>query len=135
MRPTQEQIEEARHTLRFFRVLPPDPVTDKGQAMLRAALGPGVLEAITVLLAATAPPEDIPRPDDMAELARLVAAELRDRGFWPRLAAGFVWMPFHAGMWPYSMFQPIFDNLSPREIASVIQAEERTRARGRAGDE
>lgn len=104
--------------------------------------------------AATAPPSDEPRPDDMAELARMVARELRTPKY-AKMAAVFRTSGpnSHIAVWvlsvlysqatlslsptwcPYIMFETRFDNLNAREIAEVIQAEEAKKAAKWAGDE
>lgn len=89
-----------------------------------------------------------PRPDDMAELARLTAIELRKRGIWADTGAKALLptivrtqrarfddigkhKPYSAG-WNLALSQ--FDNLGPIACADVIQAEEARRAQEWAGD-
>lgn len=74
-----------------------------------------------------------PRPADMAELARLVATELRKRGIWALAQYGdpIVNIGTRAS---YTMLGSDFDNLTPREIADVIQREEAKKAAKWAGD-
>jgi hypothetical protein len=93
------------------------------------------------------PPDD--RPDDMAELARLTAIELRKRGIWaytdPKDESNgpYVWSLRFKGIpgrskaqWCWSsMLWPQFDNLGPIGCADVIQAEEARKAQEWAGDE
>ncbi len=105
----------------------------------------GDTEATETLLAATVFDPGPPRPDDMAELARLVAKELRRRGIWAEATID------HSGMYAPMVQLPVFDgcravvadyhtardrfnSLTPREIAEVIQAEEAKKAAEWAGD-
>lgn len=87
------------------------------------------------------------RPADMAELARLVAKELRRRGIWATHCdetapfGASVGMPRFFGdekqprrFW-YSLHGVDFDNLTPSKCADVIQAEEARKAQEWAGDE
>lgn len=90
-------------------------------------------------------PEPDPRPDDMAELARMVAKELRTKGLRARLWCDTnIALPgFHEPsghdtstywlMW--SIYNDRFNNLNPRAIADAIQAEEAKKAAEWAGDE
>lgn len=84
------------------------------------------------------------RPDDVAELARLVAKELRRRGIHATVAHAD-WgntvvapRPLSRGnglRWQWHpMSRSEFDNLTPSEIADVIQAEEAKKAAEWAGD-
>lgn len=87
-----------------------------------------------------------PRPDDMAELARLTAIELRKRGIWASAANvthipdPVVIVPFRNAREPrwyvksYCFYGNDFDNLGPIACADVIQAEEARRAQEWAGD-
>lgn len=89
---------------------------------------------------------DDPRPDDMAELAQAVARELSRVAPWSASGAQGALEAVRVlslrklqGEWTavwtaYSMFDERFDNLGPRAIASVIQAEETKRAQEWAGD-
>lgn len=79
------------------------------------------------------------RPTDMAELARLVAKELRKRGIWADAIDGVVTARRHEyadsklfGL--YGVYESDFDNLTPSECADVIQAEEARKAQEWAGD-
>jgi hypothetical protein len=83
-----------------------------------------------------------PRPADVAELARLVAKELRRRGIWAESDESVVVVPRRVRpqfpractvVW-HIMNATHFDNLTPRECADVIQAEEAHRAQEWAGD-
>jgi len=87
------------------------------------------------------PPDD--RPDDMAELARLTAIELRKRGIWAEVVDGNIETlrfgtknPKGASMtWGvHSLYASDFDNLGPIGCADVIQAEEARKAQEWAGD-
>jgi hypothetical protein len=88
------------------------------------------------------------RPDDMAELARLTAIELRKRGIWAEAryayagSAWFVWVAQLTHLGPrvlgemgfHSLTMGDFDNLGPRACADLIQAREAVRAAEWAGD-
>lgn len=87
------------------------------------------------------------RPSNMAELARLVAVELRKRGIWahPRWEDGCISViGFHGhgaydrfqvpGMRPYVMTNSDFNNLGPIAIAAEIAQEEAIHAQEWAGD-
>jgi hypothetical protein len=85
-----------------------------------------------------------PRPDDMAELARLTAIELRKRGIWACSASDThvlcaISVPtIHGGKAGFVRIHSLlfgqFDNLGPIGCADVIQAEEAKRAQEWAGD-
>lgn len=135
-RPTPEQIAAARDVLMPAPLSGPSELNEDG------------IEALHVLLAATEPQEQTPdpRPDDIAELARLTAIELRRRGIIADDESGavvvmrFVDHKKRFGMFSptrraaHSMFSPDFDNLGPIGCADVLQAEEARRAREWAGD-
>jgi len=82
-----------------------------------------------------------PRPFDMAELARLTAAELRKRGIWAQCGgtvndhAVKISRPDDcmAYRW-HTMLHPDFDNLGPVACADEIQRLEALRAQEWAGD-
>ena len=85
--------------------------------------------------------QDDPQPSDLAELAALVAKELRKRGIWAK-AGGLtnervvqISRPADcmAHRW-HSMLFSDFDNLGPIAIADAIQALEAKRAQEWAGD-
>lgn len=79
-------------------------------------------------------PSDI-RPTDMAELAQAVARELRDKGLRARAETYHVFPHYvDIGSHVYYMGRTDFDNLTPSEIASLIQSEEAKRAAEWAGD-
>jgi hypothetical protein len=79
-----------------------------------------------------------PRPDDMAELARKVAIELRKRAIWAEVESGEIYVPRVYGRqvkFGYvGLYRADFDNLGPIGCADVIQAEEARRAQEWAGD-
>lgn len=87
-----------------------------------------------------------PRPDDMAELARLTAIELRRRGIFaevvPPSAVVRLPVPLHSIGEPLTshrgrmvlLHHSDFDNLGPIGCADSIQAEESRRAQEWAGD-
>lgn len=91
---------------------------------------------------------EVTRPNDAGELARLAAHELRKRGIWAEARAAhaesawFVWVArlVHLGprvlgeMGWHSLTMSDFDNLTPREIADVIQREEARKAQEWAGE-
>lgn len=75
-------------------------------------------------------------PADMAELAKLVAKELRSpRGIRADHYAATVQIEHPNAVHNYSMYHSDFDNLTPSECANLIQAEEAKRAAEWAGDE
>lgn len=127
MTMTPEQIAEARRTM---------------SGVLRGCSHTALYEherfAVEVLLAATAPDPGPPRPDDMVELAKLVAKELRSRGIWacvPGQSAIRVPGVVDVRHRHYYIHDAQFADLTPREIADVIQAEEAAKAKEWAGDE
>jgi hypothetical protein len=137
-RQTREQVEEARQRLEEF-------------CFIAEQAGPQVMSskttaALQTLLAATAPPPDVPRPADMAELAQAVARELRGRGIWAQagkmkhMPDPVVIVPYRTAdnlrYYPHSymMCASDFDKLSVTEIAALIQSEESKRAKEWAGD-
>jgi hypothetical protein len=74
-----------------------------------------------------------PRPDDMAELVRLTAIELRKRGIFAETRGEYVGVESpHAAA--YTLYASEYDNLGPIACADVIQAEEALRAQEWAGD-
>lgn len=83
------------------------------------------------------------RPDNLAELARLTAAELRKRGIWAdvdtQYAPNSVRAPtrgmllMHSQTY-HSLSGSCFDKCGPIACADVIQAESATRAQEWAGD-
>jgi hypothetical protein len=87
-----------------------------------------------------------PRPTDLAELARLVAIELRKRGIWcavsQHLHAAVITTSFEgtpiderrARSTSHILDRPRFDNLGPIACAGIIQQEEARYAREWAGD-
>jgi hypothetical protein len=87
-----------------------------------------------------------PRPDDMAELARLVAIELRKRGMPVDDEIGAVVVLRFTDLrkkdgafsstrrFSHSLYASEFNNLGPIACADVIQAEEARRAQEWAGD-
>jgi hypothetical protein len=86
---------------------------------------------------------DDPRPEDMAELARETAKELRKRGGQADALGSGVYVPRPNGRpseaaglawFPHIVFSSNFDNLGPIGCAGVIQAEEASRAQEWAGD-
>ena len=136
-KPTREQIDEIRAWFTDERL----------EEMAKSGFSSSA-DKILALLAATTPDEPTldPRPADMAELTRLVAVELRKRGIWADTHS----KGYHVRI-PQRMFAPKdkerdaidgficillpqFDNLGPRAIADVIQAEEARKAREWAGD-
>lgn len=121
MKPTNVQIEAAH---KWF-----DPQFLRDMRQQRAITA----DMLEILLTTTAPPPHDERPDDMAELARLVAKELRKRGIWAWANNGFVNVG-RGHFAPYAMVWSDFDNLTPRECADVIQAEEAKKATEWAGD-
>lgn len=138
-RPTKEEIADARATL----LQPWGAIGYEDDACLEKE----EIEAVRTLLAATAPPPDEPRPDDMAALTRLVAMELRKRGIWattPHDQSVTICVPCwrfkesaggNALRWQrHALHTAQFDNLTPRECADVIQAEEARKAQDWAGD-
>jgi len=131
MKPTREQIDEARELASAYL---------SGKRPWNAETEDRV---ISTLLAATEPDPGPPRPDDMAELARLVAVELRKRWIWAavasEIATSTIRYPMVGGAgrlcWKYTYTtEPRFDSLTPREIAVAIQDEEAKRAAEWAGD-
>lgn len=86
------------------------------------------------------PPDE--RPDDLAELARLTAAELRNR-FSAVAVAEHVLVGrvrgqnpnFRAELGFHTMTNPDFAGMGPRAVADEIQAIEARKAQGWAGDE
>jgi hypothetical protein len=66
-----------------------------------------------------------PRPDNMAELAKMTAVELRKRGIWARVN---IWHNVEISECVYSLLFSDFDNLGPIACADVIQAKEVRRA-------
>ena len=132
-KPTREEVDRAREWL------------DTERVNTIRALTPISADMVAILVAATAPPDPgPPRPDDMTELARLVARELRKRAiramvspddapqvvFVPRAQWGNVGTLWRA----YSMYRDDFDNLTSRECADAIQAQEAAKAAEWAGD-
>jgi len=100
-------------------------------------------DKIVVLLNAIARDRADPRPSDMAELAKLVAAELRRRGIWAEVVDGNVETlrfgtknPKGANVtWGiHVLFCAEFDNLGPIACADEIQRQEARRAQEWAGD-
>jgi hypothetical protein len=85
-----------------------------------------------------------PRPTDMAELARMVAVELRKRGIHADYDAQVIRLPVPINsvneyltsyrMRVVPMFEVAFDNLGPVAIAEEIVRQEAKRAREWAGD-
>jgi hypothetical protein len=86
-----------------------------------------------------------PRPDDPAELARMVAKEPRKRGNFAREYRSVVEVACfvgaegktdtaYPGYHSYSVHFADFDNLGPIAIADEIQAHEARRAQEWAGD-
>jgi hypothetical protein len=139
MKPTKEQIDDAHI---WFR-------QDGAASFARIRDNfPASAARIDVLLAGTEPDPGPPRPDDMGELARLVARELRRRGIWADAradyteSAWFVWVAqltrlgtrVLGEMGWYSISASDFDNLTPKECADVIQREEARKASEWAGD-
>jgi hypothetical protein len=125
-RPTREQIDRAR------KWLDAEQIAEIGVSM------PITAEMVDILVAATAPPPDVPRPANMAELAQAVARELRAKGIWVD-----VWPP-SVICYPrdssvadgiHHLTDEKFDNLSVTEIAALIQTKESKRAKEWAGDE
>ena len=82
------------------------------------------------------------RPDDLAELARLTAVELRRRGIWADVdayAPCSVRLPRRGSLMMhtqsyYTLSASDFNNLGPIGCADVIQSEEAKRAAEWAGD-
>lgn len=131
-KPTREQIVKARENV--LEMLEWADIYENNK------------RAVGVLLAAAEPPPIEERPADMADLAQAVARELRKRGIWactmndenPPLCA--VGIPtIHNGkagfLRLHSLLFGHFDNLTPTEIADLIQREEAAKAAEWAGDE
>jgi hypothetical protein len=79
------------------------------------------------------PPDE--RPDDLAELARLTAIELRKRGIRAKAEVYHVFPHYvDIGSHIYYVGTSDFDNLGPIGCADVIQAEEARKAQEWAGD-
>jgi hypothetical protein len=132
-RPTREQIDRAR------KWLDAEQIAEIGVSM------PITAEMVDILVAATTPPPDVPRPANMAELAKLVAKELRLRPINAIAEFSTVYVLrvrkrdpnafMSPTYWhPWAMFSPLFDNLSVTKIATLIQAEESKCAQEWAGD-
>lgn len=150
MKPTREKIDEARIRLGvLFSELQTRGIKLNSHADAFALFK--TLEAIAghvnTLVLATEPeePPPDPRPDDMAELARQVATELRKRGIWARVDndTGLVVVPrrdtrkerdLYGIDWFLLLTRSEFVNLGPRAIANVIQTEEARKAQEWAGD-
>ncbi len=77
-----------------------------------------------------------PRPDDMAELARLTAVELRKRGIWAEASSSYGGsvLVYAKNKTYHSLQIAEFDNLGPIACADEIQRQETNRIREWAGD-
>lgn len=136
-KPTREQVAAARNEVQLY--LNSFRYNAQAVALLSERYAMGVLIAIT----APNDPLPDPRPDDMVELARQVAKELRKRGIWAEQDGEIVVVPRRIPpafprkctvIW-HNMYAAQFNNLGPRAIADMIQAEEARKAQEWAGDE
>lgn len=145
------QIERDPHTSERLKAVVRDLVDPAKLAAFIASAARRMVatfkECVRMLLAATAPDPGPPCPADMADLARLVAVELRKRGIWAfgdehivrlgRMRPVGIRVP--CASWAsnnvaYSMYRSDFDNLTPSECADLIQREEAAKAAEWAGD-